>query len=78
MFVDYLATILGTVYKVPGDIAPTQSFEDLEVDSLSLAELGAQLEDDLGVTIDEEILTAATTVAELSKLLEAQGAVVPA
>ncbi|WP_055587437.1 acyl carrier protein [Peterkaempfera griseoplana] len=78
MFVDYLTTILGTAYKVPGHIEPTRSFHDLEVDSLSLAELGAQLEEDLGVTIDEEDLTPATTVAELAELLAAQGAVVPA
>ncbi|MEV5203391.1 acyl carrier protein [Streptomyces sp. NPDC053720] len=78
MIVDYLATILGTVYKVPGAIEPTMSFQDLEIDSLSLAELGAQLEDDLGVTVEEENLAPTTTVAELADLLEAQGAVVPA
>ncbi|MCX4851595.1 acyl carrier protein [Streptomyces sp. NBC_00893] len=78
MIVDYLATILGTVYKVPGVIEPTMSFQALEIDSLSLAELGAQLEDDLGVTVEEEDLAPTTTVAELAELLEAQGAVVPA
>ncbi|GAB2701140.1 acyl carrier protein [Kitasatospora kifunensis] len=78
MFVDYLRTILSSVYNVDGVIEPTMSFEELELDSLSLAELGAQLEDDLGVTVDEENLTAATTVAEIAELLEAQGAVVPA
>ncbi|MDX3310851.1 acyl carrier protein [Streptomyces sp. NPDC054884] len=78
MIADYLATILGTVYKVPGVIEPTMSFQDLEIDSLSLAELGAQLEDDLGVTVEEENLAPTTTVAELVELLEAQGAVVPA
>ncbi|MFJ4574924.1 acyl carrier protein [Streptomyces sp. NPDC098085] len=78
MFVDYLSTILGTAYKVPGTIEPTRSFQELEVDSLSLAELGAQLEEDLGVTIEEEDLTSETTVAELAELLETSGAVVPA
>ncbi|MZF85526.1 acyl carrier protein [Streptomyces sp. SID5643] len=78
MIADYLATILGTVYKVPGVIEPTMSFQQLELDSLSLAELGAQLEDDLGVTVEEEDLAPTTTVAELAELLEAQGAVVPA
>ncbi|MER7468690.1 acyl carrier protein [Streptomyces sp. NPDC059917] len=78
MFVDYLSHVLGTVYKVSGDIQPTRSFKELEVDSLSLAELSAQLEDELGVTIEEENLSADTTVGELSELLEASGAVLPA
>jgi acyl carrier protein len=59
-------------------IEPTMTFNDLDLDSLSLAELGAQLEDDLGVTVEEENLTAETTVADIAALLEAQGAVVPA
>ncbi|WP_406302567.1 acyl carrier protein [Streptomyces sp. NBC_00885] len=77
MFVDYLSHVLGAVYKVSGDIQPTRSFKELEVDSLSLAELSAQLEDELGVTIEED-LSADTTVGELSELLEASGAVLPA
>ncbi|MCH0561190.1 acyl carrier protein [Streptomyces sp. MUM 16J] len=78
MFVEYLVTVLTTTYKVPGDIDPDRSFQELEVDSLSLAELGAQLEDEFGVTIDEEDLTASTTVADVARLLEAGGAVLPA
>lgn len=78
MYVDYITNILGKVYNVPGDIESTRSFQDLQVDSLSLAELGAQLEDALGVTIDEEDLTSGTTVAELAELLENSGAVIPA
>ncbi|MFD4504886.1 acyl carrier protein [Streptomyces sp. NPDC058457] len=54
------------------------TFAELELDSLSLAELGAQLEDDLGVTVDEDNLTPRTTVADIAALLEAQGAVLPA
>ncbi|MCC9311899.1 acyl carrier protein [Kitasatospora sp. RB6PN24] len=75
---EYLCTILSTTYQVSVTIEPTMTFSDLELDSLSLAELGAQLEDDLGVTVEEESLTAETTVADIAALLEAQGAVVPA
>jgi acyl carrier protein len=75
---DYLCTILSTTYQVSGSIEPTMTFEELELDSLALAELGAQLEDNLSVTVDEENLIATTTVADLAALLEAQGAVVPA
>ncbi|MFF2025127.1 acyl carrier protein [Streptomyces sp. NPDC058171] len=78
MFVDYLSTLLTTVYQVPGTIDADRSFQELEVDSLSLAELGAQLEDEFGVTVDEEELTPSTTVAQLAVLLEASGAVLPA
>jgi acyl carrier protein len=75
---EYLCTILSTTYRVSVTIEPTMTFNDLDLDSLSLAELGAQLEDDLGVTVEEENLTAETTVADIAALLEAQGAVVPA
>ncbi|WP_086770654.1 acyl carrier protein [Streptomyces bobili] len=78
MFIDYLINLLGTVYKVPGTIDPDRSFVDLEVDSLSLAELGAQLEDELGVEVAEEDLSSLTTVSELARLLESRGADIPA
>lgn len=78
MFIDYLINLLGTVYKVPGTIDPDKSFVDLEVDSLSLAELGAQLEDELGVEVAEEDLGSLTTVSELARLLESCGADIPA
>jgi acyl carrier protein len=78
VFIDYLINLLGTVYKVPGTIDPDRSFVDLEVDSLSLAELGAQLEDELGVEVAEEDLSSLTTVSELARLLESRGADIPA
>jgi acyl carrier protein len=78
MYVTYLTTILNTVYKVPGPIDPDKSFMELSVDSLSLAELSAHLEDELGVTVDEEDMSAVTTVSGLAVLLESRGAVIPA
>jgi acyl carrier protein len=78
VFIDYRINLLGTVYKVPGTIDPDKSFVDLEVDSLSLAELGAQLEDELGVEVAEEDLSSLTTVSELARLLESRGADIPA
>ena len=78
MYIEYLTTLLNTVYKVPGEIDPRRSFMELDVDSLSLAELGAHLEDELGVAVEEEELSGVTTVTELAELLEARGAVIPA
>ncbi|GAA5041111.1 acyl carrier protein [Streptomyces similanensis] len=78
MFVEYLTTLLSTVYKVPGVIDPDKSFTELEVDSLSLAELGAQLEDEFGIAVDEDELTGLTTVTELAGLLQSRGADIPA
>ncbi|MBB6075114.1 acyl carrier protein [Streptomyces paradoxus] len=78
MFVHYLSDILAGTYKVPAPIDPDRSFQQLEVDSLSLAELGAQLEDEFGITIEEEELTPATTVTALAEFLQARGAVLTA
>lgn len=78
MYVDYLTALLNRTYKVSAEIDPAKSFEELEVDSLLLAELGAQLEEDLGIEIEEENLTGDTTVGELAALLETRGAVIPA
>ncbi|MEV0126715.1 acyl carrier protein [Streptomyces sp. NPDC050703] len=78
MFVNYLTTLLGTVYKVPGEIDPDKTFLELEVDSLSLAELGAHLEDELGVVVEEAELSNLTTVTELAGILQSRGADIPA
>ncbi|RLV70621.1 hypothetical protein STAN_6150 [Streptomyces sp. CBMAI 2042] len=77
VFAEYLTNLLGTMYKVPGTIDPDKSFLHLEVDSLSLAELGAQLSD-LGVEVAEEDLGSGTAVAELAAILESRGAGIPA
>lgn len=78
VFVAYLTDVLATTFKVPTPIDPTKSFQQLEVDSLSLAELGAQLEDEFGVTVEEEELEPATTVLQVAEFLEARGAVLSA
>ncbi|MBX9363385.1 acyl carrier protein [Streptomyces massasporeus] len=78
VFVDYLTDVLTTVFKVTGTIDPAKSFQELEVDSLSLAELAAQLEDEFDLTIEEEELRPESTVLEVAEFLEARGAVLSA
>ncbi|MER6079126.1 phosphopantetheine-binding protein [Streptomyces sp. NPDC001833] len=77
MFVEYLSVLLSTVYQVTAPIDPEKTFQELELDSLSLAELGAQLEEEFGVAIADEDVAGTTTVARLAALLEARGAAIP-
>ncbi|MFF8193120.1 acyl carrier protein [Streptomyces bobili] len=78
MFTDYLSDVLEKTYRVPAPIDAEKTFQELEVDSLSLAELGAQLEDEFDVVVDESDLTSTTTVAALAELLQTRGAVLTA
>jgi acyl carrier protein len=75
MMYDYLRNLLEETFRVNGEIEPEKSFDDLEVDSLTTAEICAALEDDLKVTIDDKDVTQQTTLAELVELLERNGAV---
>lgn len=72
---EYLRKLLEQTFRVTGEIEPEKSFDDLEVDSLTTAEICAALEDDLKVTIDDKDVTQETTLAELADLLERNGAV---
>jgi len=51
----------------PGDIRPDMGFAELELDSLDVAELVMNLEDELGVPveIDESLRTIADLVAKV-------------
>ncbi|MEV6133371.1 acyl carrier protein [Streptomyces violaceusniger] len=75
---DYLRNLLQETFWVNGEIAPGKSFEDLDLDSLTTAEICANLEDSLKVTIDDEEVTQQTTLDELADLLHRKGAVLSA
>ncbi|MEU2718583.1 acyl carrier protein [Streptomyces sp. NPDC007205] len=74
---EYLVDQLATTFKVDQAMAPDQSFKELGLDSLTIAEVGAALQEALGVEVAEEELTETTKLGALAALLEAKGAVVP-
>ncbi|MDF3289064.1 acyl carrier protein [Streptomyces silvisoli] len=75
MMYDYLRNLLEETFRVSGEIAPDKSFEDLDLDSLTTAEICAALEDDLKVTIDDAEVNQQITLGELADLLQHKGAV---
>lgn len=61
--------LLRLDYKVD-EITADQRFDDLGIDSVSLSELLALLEDDYDIDVDSEELFSIETFGELSRLLE--------
>ena len=70
---DKLAELLITRFDVDTtEIRPDATFEDLEMDSLFLVELGLVIKRDLDVKLNEEDATPRNTVADIVKLIEVQ------
>ncbi|GAB1692430.1 acyl carrier protein [Krasilnikovia sp. M28-CT-15] len=70
----HIVEILNDKFYVPhADLAPTARFEDLNVDSLVLAELAVILQQRLGVPVDESDLPAEMTIADAAENLSAKG-----
>lgn len=69
---DVLAQIRRTLaeIKVPNgaNAEPSQTFEELDVDSLDLVELVRALEDTYGVTVPDERLDGVETVGDAARL----------
>ena len=71
---DRLAAILTTRLRVPADlIHPDASYADLDLDSLALVELLAVMDEELGVHVGEEEISADSTLAQTADLLTAKG-----
>jgi acyl carrier protein len=56
----------------PDEIRPDITFEELELDSLFLVELGLVVEKELGVKINDGDATPRSTVASVAGLIEAE------
>lgn len=68
---DIIATTLN---MLPEEITPEKSFaEDLDADSLDLAEIIMAIEDEFGVTIPDEILEKVVTVQDAYDLVKTIG-----
>lgn len=69
---DVLRTTLTTAFEVPDDlITADATLEDLELDSLALAEFGLILQERLGVKVDGEQVTKSTTLADIAGIVQA-------
>ncbi|GGP45213.1 phosphopantetheine-binding protein [Streptomyces sp. L500] len=65
-------SILTTTFRVPDhEIGPQVTLEQLQLDSLALAELALLLEERIGVKLDSEHATRFTTLAEITDHLDA-------
>ena len=68
---DIIATTLN---QDPEEVTPDKSFaEDLDADSLDLAEIIMAIEDEFGVTIPDEILEKVVTVQDAYDLVKTIG-----
>ena len=68
---DIIATTLNLD---PEEVTPDKSFaEDLDADSLDLAEIIMAIEDEFGVTIPDEILEKVVTVQDAYDLVKTIG-----
>jgi acyl carrier protein len=70
---DRLVEILVTRFGVGREeIRPDATFEELEMDSLFLVELVLTVQNELGVSIDDEHASPRDTIASVADLIEAQ------
>ncbi|MFF8643260.1 acyl carrier protein [Streptomyces sp. NPDC015345] len=68
---DVIRTALTSTFRAPEDeVVPGATLEQLELDSLALAEFALILEERLGVKIDSEHAVRTTTLAEVARHLE--------
>ena len=62
--------IAGVLNLAPEEITPEKSFsEDLDADSLDIAEIIMAIEDEFGITIPDEALEKVVTVQDACSLL---------
>jgi len=72
---DKVSGILVDKFGVEADdITPDATFDDLDLDSLDLAEFALAAEEELGVRISDEEAEELTTLDDTVKLLESKGA----
>lgn len=69
-----IVTLLIEKYETPGDTGPESRFEDLDIDSLVLAEIAVDLSGRCGIAVEEHDLSSAGTAAASAQALHAKGA----
>ncbi|MBQ6294014.1 MAG: acyl carrier protein [Lachnospiraceae bacterium] len=75
MELEKIRDIIATTLNLdPEEVTPDKSFaEDLDADSLDLAEIIMAIEDEFGVTIPDEILEKVVTVQDAYDLVKTIG-----
>ncbi len=75
MEIEKIRDIIATTLNLdPDEVTPDKSFaEDLDADSLDLAEIIMAIEDEFGVTIPDEILEKVVTVQDAYDLVKTIG-----
>ena len=75
MELEKIRDIIATTLNLdPEEVTPEKSFaEDLDADSLDLAEIIMAIEDEFGVTIPDEILEKVVTVQDAYDLVKTIG-----
>lgn len=75
MEIEKIRDIIATTLNLdPEEVTPEKSFaEDLDADSLDLAEIIMAIEDEFGVTIPDEILEKVVTVQDAYDLVKTIG-----
>ncbi|MFI8169867.1 acyl carrier protein [Streptomyces sp. NPDC086081] len=64
---------LTTTFRIPGDeVTPESTLEELEIDSLALAEFALILEQKLGVKPHSEHTTRTSRLAEITQYIDEQ------
>ncbi|MBQ5953247.1 MAG: acyl carrier protein [Lachnospiraceae bacterium] len=75
MDIEKIRDIIATTLNLdPEEVTPEKSFaEDLDADSLDLAEIIMAIEDEFGVTIADELLEKVVTVQDAYDLVKTIG-----
>ena len=75
MEIEKIRDIIATTLNLdPSEVTPDKSFaEDLDADSLDLAEIIMAIEDEFGVSIPDEILEKVVTVQDAYDLVKTLG-----
>jgi acyl carrier protein len=70
---DRLVAIVTKLHDTPGDrISPDVTFAQLDVDSLTMVEIGMHIERELGIHVDDNELEEDLTLAATTRLIDAK------
>ncbi|MET8671345.1 acyl carrier protein [Streptomyces sp. CAI-21] len=68
-----LVSIVSGLHDAPADrFRPETSYEDLDVDSLTMVEISIHIERHLGVTVEDSELVPGLTLGATAELIEAR------